>query len=194
MNNFYERLAILNVNKALIIGILLAIVYYISAFDDGSQANQQLKKMKKQSVALELQKKEIQNLLSQEKELKAQLEKKEKYLSHLENHIPVQIVTADLHRQIDEYAQSASIEVKNKKPNGVIKGTYIDQIPVQLIAEGEYNQITQFLSFLTGSEKAIVVNNIHLKSSELKSNNKNITVELTLSALKQSNERLQDAK
>lgn len=194
MNNLYERLALLNMNKALLMGILLAVIYYLSAFDDGSQANHKLKQVQKQINALTLQKKEIETLLSQEKELKLQIEKKEQYFSILEKHVPVQILSADFHKQIDEFAQSASLEIKNKTPSGIIKGTYIDEVPLQLTAEGDYSQITQFLSFISGSEKTILVNKLNLKANDSKSLKKSITVEVTLNALRQSNERLNETK
>ncbi len=194
MNNLNERLALMNPNKALILGILLAVIYYLTVFDDGSQTKIRLKNLKKQIKAAELQKSEINSLISQEKKLQERLELKEDYLSQIEKHIPFQIRNADLHRQIDEYAQAASIEVKNKKPLNKISGTYIDEIPLHFTADGDYSQITQFLSFISGSEKTILANDIILKINESKGNNKSITIEVTLNALTQSNEWLNETK
>ena len=156
MNNLNERLALMNPNKALILGILLAVIYYLTVFDDGSQTKIRLKNLKKQIKAAELQKSEINSLISQEKKLQERLELKEDYLSQIEKHIPFQIRNADLHRQIDEYAQAAS--------------------------------------FISGSEKTILANDIILKINESKGNNKSITIEVTLNALTQSNEWLNETK
>lgn len=194
VNNFYEKLAVLPMNKAVLFGVLFAAIYYIAAFDDGTAIELKAKKIQKELQIAIQQKSEIEKLLATEKELKEQLDQKESYYEKLETHVPATIQNAEFHKIIDDYAKSSDLELKIKKPLELVKGNYLDEVPVQVSGEGDYHQVAQFLSFISGSEKTILARNLQMKAAEGKNNKKSIVFEVTLNALKQSLEGANETK
>jgi Tfp pilus assembly protein PilO len=153
MNQFFEKLAGLTNGKAIIIGLILGGVYYSTIYDDGSALLAQIQALDQQLIAAETKKKDTEATLQEEARMKDTVGKLNEQYAFISKKLPSELKSSEMVRGIDVVAKTSSVSVKLKKPGNVEKKEVVEELPVDVILEGNYGQITQFIYHTSNLER-----------------------------------------
>jgi type IV pilus assembly protein PilO len=145
VNQFFDRLANLTNGKAIVIGLLLGAAYYFTMYNDGSALLAQITTLDQQIVAGEAKKKDTDATLLEEARMKETVGKLSEQYAFISKKLPSELKSADMVRAIDIVAKTSSVSVKLKKPGNVEKKEVVEELPVDVVVEGNYAQIAQFI-------------------------------------------------
>lgn len=166
MNKFFDILAAQQIGKVLIMGVLLTGFYWWALYDDGSSIDSQIATVNQQLIEEEKKKTETDAALKQVQEMKekvGQLSLKYQEISRL---LPRELGSSDIVKAIDDFARSAGVSVKSKKPRdstpqpGENVEKVVEEVSMDVVLEGTYGELAQFTHLVSSAERMARVQNI----------------------------------
>jgi type IV pilus assembly protein PilO len=171
MNRIFEKLASLTSAKAMILGLILAGVYYMTSYDNGETVEAQIQGLNKEIATAELKKKDTEATLKEEANMKEAVGKLSAQYAFISKKLPSDLKSAEMVRAIDTVATISGVSVKFKKPGTVIQKEVVEELPVDVTLEGTYGQIAKFIYHTSNLERLTRVLNFTVSGPDLKTRN-----------------------
>lgn len=166
MNKILDRIAIISNRNALIIGLALGLGYYFGAYNDGSELQAQIQVVSKKLAEAQTKKKETDAILKEEERMKDSIGKLSEQYAFISKKLPSDLKSADMVRSIDNVAKVSGVSIKVKKPGAVEKKEIIEELPVDVVFEGNYGQVASFIYHLSNSERLTRFMNFTMSTQE----------------------------
>lgn len=166
MNKFFETLAKQQIGKILIIGLGLTVLYNFTLYNDGSSIDAQIAQTSIQLQDEQNKKKDTDATLKQVKEMQEKVGQLSQKYEQISRRLPATLFSIDINKAIDDFASSAGVSVKSKKPGENVKKAVVEEVPVDVSLEGSYAELAQFTFLVSSSERMARVKNIVLSEPE----------------------------
>lgn len=168
--------------RSIQIGVLFAMIYYVSIFNNGDSLKAETKKVK---LSIVKQKKELKAIVKEGRELKEvsalfaniSLEAGAKILNTIKSYSEgnsFSIFLSDQVKKIDLYLLSLGRVVVSKDEKWEIQ-------EIQLSLEGGYHQLMQFIANIQNEEKLVIIEKITLNLTSASNVNSSIRLQAQLS-------------
>lgn len=158
-----DKIKSMTTTKAAIIGVIIAGVYYLLAFDSGEERkntiaiiDKELTSLNQETTKLEKTSVDAQRFVDLARELGASINKIVKY-------IPEELTDAEIVKNLSVSARSVGakiIGIKSRSRSVKQQHDFYDELPVVVELIGTYGQIMAFLSQLTQVERIYTVKNM----------------------------------
>lgn len=166
MERFLERLSRLSNGRAIVIGLILGAAYYSTMYNDGSTLNQQIAVISGQLQEAEKKKSDTEATLQEEARMKEAIGKLSEQYAFIAKKLPSELKSSEMIRGIDSIAKMAGVSVKMKKPGIVNKREVVEDLPVEVVLEGTYSQIAQFIYYTSNLERLTRVLNFTVMTQD----------------------------
>lgn len=177
MDKLFEKLSALTYGKALLLGLLVGGLFYVTMYDDGSALEGQIGSITQQLTAEEEKKKDTDSTLKQVREMQEKIGRLSQQYQEVSRRLPGVLYSIDINKSIDGFARTAMVDVKSKKPGENIKREVVEEVPVEISLEGTYGQLAQFVYMVASSERLARVKNIVITEPENDSSGKKLKFE-----------------
>lgn len=182
MNQFLARLASINYQKILIGGVLLGVVYYIGFYDDGSSIDAQVVTTQGQIAEEEQRQVGADKTIKQADILRSEVAGLTEKYKEISTKLPTEVQMAEVLNLIDTMAAASGISVKGKEPRKGEQKKVLEEIPIRVMAEGGFSQLTLFLFNMMNSEHFSRVTGFSISRAAGKSGaGKPLSMEVTIS-------------
>ena len=167
------KFAQLEMQKVLVVGLVLAGLYYMTAFDDGSSIEMNIARIE-QDIQNELQKKEETNkLLKESEDVKKKLADSELNFKTISAKVSADLSPTDITKRIQEAVDISGSKLKQIRPGTIQKKELLQEVPVQLSLIGSYSDFAMFVYHISKSEIISKVSSFTIKSSSKENNKEN---------------------
>ena len=172
MSPLLLKFAQLEMQKVLVVGLVLAGLYYMTAFDDGSAIEMNIARVE-QDIQNELQKKEETNkLLKESEEIKNKLLEAESNFKTISAKISADLSPTDITKRIQEAVDISGSKLKQIRPGAVEKKELLQEVPVRLSLMGGYSDFAMFVYHISKSDIVSKVSSFTIKSSNKENSDK----------------------
>lgn len=173
MNKLLEFLASLTFGKTIGVALVVGAIYYLTAFNDGSELDTQIQKLNSQLQAAETKKKDTDSTLKQVSEMQEKVGRLTNQYQEISKRLPSILVSRDINKAIDDIGKNAGVKIKFKKPgDNIRKGQeIIEEVPVRLGLEGNYSELAQFVYLVSSAERMSRVKDIVIEAAAGDPNN-----------------------
>ncbi len=166
MNQLIEKLTSMTNGRAIIIGLMIGAAYYFMMYDDGSALTHQVTVVSGQLKEAETKKKDTEVTLREEAGMKESVGKLSEQYALIAKKLPSDLKSSEMIRGIDSVAKMAGVSIKMKKPGSVSKNEVVEELPVNVILEGKYSQITSFIYYTSNLERLTRVLNFSITAPD----------------------------
>ncbi|MFM6928607.1 MAG: type 4a pilus biogenesis protein PilO [Bdellovibrio sp.] len=189
MEKLFEKLSSFTIGKAFVIGLLVAGIFYVTLYDDGSALDGQIANVSQQLTQEEAKKKDTDATLKQVREMQDKVGRLSQQYQEISRRLPNALYSIDINKSIDGFARSADVDIKSKKPGENVKREVVEEVPVSVSLEGTYSQLAQFVYLVASSERLARVKNIVISEPEGDVTNKKLKFEGQVVGYKLANEK-----
>ena len=74
--------------------------------------------------------------------------------------LPAALFSIDINKAIDAFAKNSGVNVKEKKPGATVRREVVEEVPVDVVLEGTFGDLAQFIYQVSSAEKMSRVKNI----------------------------------
>lgn len=170
-----DKIKNLTAGKAALVGGVVALLYYMVLYDDGSSKEQGIQTMSSQLVKVKTELSQIDKTLSDasrfEKLAKDMGEEVDKVISYL----PINFSATDMMKMLSTEAKASGSNIVRVRANSMARPgshrsgeKFYEELKVSVELEGTYSQLLLFLSFLTRVDKIITMDSLTMTSSSSK--------------------------
>jgi type IV pilus assembly protein PilO len=170
MNRIFDKLAALSSGKAMLLGLILGVLFYFTAYDSGDGVSAQIASVSAELAKAEAKKKDTEATLKEEASMKEAVIKLSTQYAFISKKLPSDLKSAEMVRAIDSVANTSGVSVKYKKPGVVVQKEVVEELPVDVTLEGTYGQLAKFIYHTSNLERLTRVLNFSV-SSDPKSRN-----------------------
>lgn len=157
INNVLIRLAVMTMQKVAIIGVVMAVVYYLTMYNDGSAIETQIQGVQTEIQQAEAKAQQADAALKEVERVRAAVGALGEQFRVVSQALPSEVQMADIIRTIDTIAKTAGVSVKSKEPQPVVNHDYFEEIPLKISMEGTFSEITMFLYYVSSLERVMRV-------------------------------------
>jgi type IV pilus assembly protein PilO len=157
------------VQKAAILGILLAMIgagHYFLIYTDQEK---DLKKLDRQLAKLEEELQEKQEIAGNLSKFKKRVEFLEQKLEEKKKNLPDDANMDQLLKTLNELSEKSDIRIMKFTPLPEVRRNFYAEIPVNMEIEGNYHEIATFFDKVSKEERIINISNIELAKPEERS-------------------------
>ena len=156
------RLAKFTSKKALIFGLILGAIYYFTLFDDGSATDAKIQKVMVDIKTEEAKEKESEAALKEVEQVRAAVGALSDQFKVASQQLPAEVQMSEIIRSVDALSRSSGVSVKVKEPGPAVRKDILEEIPLHLVAEGSFSEITMFLYYVSSVERITRVKNFSI--------------------------------
>lgn len=156
--NLLMKLATFSYQKTMIIGLILAGVYFWVGYDDGSQINTKISEMDKQLEEQQRLSKQSDASLKEVELVRATVGELGEQFQTVSNALPRSIEYAEVTRIIDFISRKSGVSVKSRESKPEINRDYYAEVPLKVTLEGSYTELVYFLNLLGQTVRIMKVN------------------------------------
>ena len=172
MSPLLLKFAQLEMQKVLVVGLVLAGLYYMTAFDDGSSIEMNIARIE-QDIQNELQKKEETNkLLKESEETKNKLIEAEAHFKTISSKISADLSPTEITQRIQEAVDISGSKLKQIRPGTIEKKELLQEVPVRLSLMGGYSDFAMFVYHISKSSIISKVSSFSIKNSNKENSDK----------------------
>jgi Tfp pilus assembly protein PilO len=157
MNNLFMRLASFSSKQVLIFAVLAGVAYYFLLFDDGSLLSTKLAGVDTQLAAEKAKEAESDVALKEVASVQASVGALSEQFKTVSAELPADLQMAEIIRTVDKVAEATGLSVKSKEPKPTMDKDVIQVVPLHVLAEGNFNEITMFFYYLSTIERIVRV-------------------------------------
>lgn len=162
INTILSRLAALTYQKALIVAIAVAALFYFTLYDDGSAVDKKIADLQNQVNAEQLKTKESDAALKEVDLIRSSIGALSEQFKIAAQQLPSEIQMADILKSIDTLAKSAGVNIRSKEPRSSKKEDILELIPLHVNLQGSFSEITMFLYYVSSMERISRVVNFNI--------------------------------
>ncbi len=162
MSSPADRLIEMSYGQTFVIGLALALVYYLVAYDSGQKKMNEAKTAQRRTVELNQKLAAAQRDLARSKEFKETLKLKDEQFLTFTSYIPEQLNISDMMKSISNEAKAAGVNILSIKEGSTSNQSYqyTDPIAIEVVLEGGFPQHILFLSYLTRLDSIFTVDSM----------------------------------
>lgn len=187
-----------------LLGAVLAGVYYVTLFNDGSSLQQTSASLSTQIAEEKIKKVETTRILQKEEQMRADVSMLVKKYEDVKSKIPIEFLESELRSIIDQYA--TQFEIKTTKNQRATRAkdfgasqdsNLVDQVALEYTFTGSYFNLQKFAEQISSLDKLIKIENFQVYSEEKQSKmglNREIYLVATIIGFKQSAVSLSENK
>ncbi|MFP5518668.1 MAG: type 4a pilus biogenesis protein PilO [Bdellovibrionia bacterium] len=182
MNNFLEKLAYMDMQRAFGFSLILGVLYYFLLFNDGSTIDQNIQTLKGQIATEEVKKVQTEKAKAQEAQSQEQIAVLRENIRRVSSQMPTTLKGLDVNRVIDDSAVRVQLKVTAKKPgvNQEIQNASAEEIPVDIEMQGTYSQFARFLVDIGSLDQITRVKTFKMRSVDEKRDPTTLKIEATI--------------
>jgi Tfp pilus assembly protein PilO len=166
------KLSNFSMGRVAILGGIVTVMYFLSFYDTGESVSKEIDALKSQ-VSDEMTKKvETERLLKKEEQMRADVALLAKTYEDVKGKIPLDFDAPELRAIIDQVSSAIGLEVikfdnnvgtvVNQSLVGSEDANLIDQVAVKYVFQGNYIQISKFITQLSTVQKIIKIEDARL--------------------------------
>lgn len=159
MNKIFERLSYYSMLQIIGFGLIAGGFYYFTAYDDGAAIYAQIATINSQIQQEEVRKKDTEATLKEEASMKDSVGQLSQQYQEISRRLPSALYSIDINRSIDTFARTAGVNVRSKRPGDTVRKEIVDEVPVQVVLEGSYAELAQFVYYVSTAERLTRVRN-----------------------------------
>lgn len=165
MSSPADRLVEMSYGQAFVIGLALALVYFLLVYDSGQSRINQAKAAQRRVAELNQKLAGAQKDLNRSKEFKETLKLKDEQFLTFTSYIPEQLNISDMMKSISAEAKAAGVNIMSIKEGRGTKQNYqyTDPISIEVVLEGGFPQHILFLSYLTRLDSIFTIESMSFK-------------------------------
>lgn len=172
INNILIRLAVMTMQRVAMIGVALAVVYYFTMYNDGSQIEANIQKVQADIQQEEGKAREAEAALKEVERVRAAVGALGEQFRVVSQALPSEVQMADIIRTVDTVSKTAGVSVKSKEPQAVINHEYYEEIPLKISMQGTFSEITMFLYYISSLERVMRVKSFVISVPQAQSSNR----------------------
>lgn len=159
ITNFLLRLASFTFQKAFVFSVICGVLYYFMFFDDGSQIEAQISTLDAQIQAEDARAAETDKALQEVEQVRTTVGALSEQFNLVSKALPDTIQNSEIIRTVDRTAKASGVLIKSKEPLPPENKEYYEEVPVRVVMEGTYSELTLFLYYLANYERIMKVKN-----------------------------------
>jgi Tfp pilus assembly protein PilO len=159
MNNFLIKLAGFSYQRAFIFSLMAAGLYWGTLYDDGSNLDARAVTVQKQLQEEQKKSNESDAALKERDLVKNAVSGLNQQFEIASQQLPSEISASEILKSIDTISRSTGVSIKSKEPRGTKKEDILEMMPLHVIVQGTYSEITMFLYYLSSMERITRVTN-----------------------------------
>ena len=167
MSSPADRLVEMSYGQAFVIGLALALVYFLVVYDSGQSKINQAKSAQRNVAELNQKLAGAQKDLNRSKEFKETLKLKDEQFLTFTSYIPEQLNISDMMKSISAEAKAAGVNIMSIKEGNTSKQNYqyTDPLSIEVVLEGGFPQHILFLSYLTRLDSIFTIEQMSFKGN-----------------------------
>lgn len=169
MTKLFQTLVNYTLQQTLIFGLVAGLGYYFFAFDDGSAYVTQITSLRNDVKKEEERRKDTEATLKEVERIKEAVGVLSKQYQEISRRLPTNLQSIDLNRNIDAFARNSKVSIKSRRPLSVIQREIVDEVPVEVVLEGGFAELAQFIYLVAASERATSLKTFNLTPVEARS-------------------------
>lgn len=181
MSSFFEKLASFSIQSALMVALLVTGVYYLILFDDGSEIDAVMGKLKVQLVEQQKSEAESDLALAEIEQVRASFGALSEQFKIVSAQLPTTIEQSDILNTIDQLSKQSGVGVKTKEWRDARRdGSVIETLPMRIVAEATYPELYAFVGRISELERLLSIGNLTIAGprSARQGNKSSIEMEL----------------
>ncbi len=161
----YSMLASLSPRSAMLIGAVLAVLYYLLVFDNGASLDQNLQQAQARIVEAEQQLKATQEAFANAERFEREVKSIVDQFAVVIEYMPEGMNSTDLMSIVSELTTKTGLKLVRTEPiSGGEKGTFYEPIRMSFAFEGSFAQILTFLSEISKVPRLITFEGVDLST------------------------------
>lgn len=166
MNKLFQGLVNYAFPQVLVFGIVAGMIYYFTAYNDGSVLKAEIADLDAQIAAEEAKKKDTEANLKEEARMKESISLLGQQYLEVTKRLPTSLSSIDINRHIDTFARNSGVSIKARRPAQNIRREIVEEVPVSIQIEGSYSEIAGFLFLVASSQRATSMKSFSLSPIE----------------------------
>ncbi|HAG91938.1 MAG TPA: hypothetical protein DCL41_08705 [Bdellovibrionales bacterium] len=171
-----EMLARLTFIRAVVIGLLLAGIYYVIFYDSGSYQTAMIAQSQQEMIALKADLAKVQADLERSRSFEAASKDLGSSIQKMLDFIPENFGLGQLMKTVSEEARVSGLDLSSMQPAAMAMNSNqeknlpeFEEIGVNIQIRGQFSQILSFMSSLTEKKQIFLFENIEIFSDNLMS-------------------------
>lgn len=169
LNKLMTQVADFSTLRIAIVGLILAAIYYVTFFNDGSALRLNIQTLNTQIEEEKVKKVDTTRILQKEEQMRADVTMLVKKYEEVKAKIPIEFLESELRILIDKIAEKNEIRT-NKSQRGT-KGkdfgtsqdaTLVDQVVLEYTFSGTFFKLEKFIREVSNLDKLIMLEDISL--------------------------------
>lgn len=167
MSSPADRLVEMSYGQAFVVGLALALVYFLVVYDSGQTKINQAKAAQRRVAEINQKLASAQKDLNRSKEFKETLKLKDEQFLTFTSYIPEQLNISDMMKSISAEAKAAGVNIMSIKEGNNAKQNYqyTDPLSIEVVLEGGFPQHILFLSYLTRLDSIFTIESMSFKGN-----------------------------
>jgi len=157
--NILMRLASFSAQKAFVISILLGAVYYFVFFNSGVEIENRIVAQEAEIAQEEARARDADIALKEVEQVRTTVGALSEQFKLVSQALPSTVQMADIIRTVDQTAKASGVLIKSKEPLPASNKEYYEELPLRVVMEGTYSELTLFLYYLANYERIMKVKN-----------------------------------
>src|SRR5262245_18625536 len=136
MNKVFQILIRYTVQQTMVFGLVVALIFYFMAYDDGSTYIEETKRIQAEIQTKEARKMDTDATLKEEARMKEAVGLLSMQYQEISRRLPTNLTSIELNRNIDAFARNSSVSIKSRRPLSLVNKEIVDEVPVEVTLEG----------------------------------------------------------
>jgi Tfp pilus assembly protein PilO len=183
LNEVLIKLSSLSRSMLVIASLGTTFFFYSFLYDDGTSLESNILTAKNDLQVEREKEKESDLALKEVEKVKGALEALTQQFNVVSSQLPRDFNMAEVIRIVDNVATKSELTIRGKEPKSLSKDKFIEMLPIQISADGHFNQVIQFLYYITAIERIFRVQSLNIRSEgDFQSKNTLIKIRMDLSS------------
>ncbi|MCX7979039.1 MAG: type 4a pilus biogenesis protein PilO [Bdellovibrionaceae bacterium] len=165
-SNFLHKLGEKPLPLFIFLGAFLTLLYWSSAYNDGSALENQINSLTQQIDAEQKKAEEIQVSKRELNRISGSVGQLAQQFEELSKKLPSSLTSVEVNRLIDNLVKASGIVVKSRKPLAVKVNRIVEEVPIEIQAEGSFAEIAKFIFHVAAAEKVMTAKNFKIFRKE----------------------------
>jgi type IV pilus assembly protein PilO len=166
MNKLLSRLSSLSSQKVFLMAALLGGGYYSMFFDAGDVIKSDIANLQGQLSAETEKKKDTDATLLEEKRMKEAVGILSDQYQIISKKLPTQLSELEINGALEGYARETQVRIKASRPGVPEKLEIVQEVPWEIVLEGKFANIMQFVGNVSSAERLTRVKSLSLGPSK----------------------------
>lgn len=188
IHKLMEKVANFSALRVAMLGVFLAGLYFVMAFNNGSQILEEISKIKVQIAEENVKKLETNRVLQKEEQMRADITMLVKKYEEVKSRIPIEFLESELRIIIDQFASQFDLKTirnvratKGKDFGASEDSNLVEQVVLDYSLVGNFYSLEKLMNQISKTDKLVKIEHFEILSTN-KRTDPNAPKELVLNA------------